>query len=114
MNVLVAAFDVALFTVAVVVLCLEVPYWGYRVIQGIRVYFRFRGTRVLTCPVTHKPAVVEVAARSMGLEKILNEPCLHLSKCSRWPIWPDCGQDCLRSIETHPSELSFSAASRAS
>jgi hypothetical protein len=28
MNVLVAAFDVALFLVAVVVLGLEVPYWG--------------------------------------------------------------------------------------
>jgi hypothetical protein len=114
MNVLVAAFDVALFTVALVVLGLEVPYWGYRMIQGMRVYFRFRGARLVTCPETHKPAVIAVAARSMGMQTILWEPCLRLSECSRWPMRQNCGQDCLRQIEDHPSELRISAAWRAS
>jgi hypothetical protein len=114
MNVLVAAFDVALFIVAVVVLGLELPYWGYRVIQGIRVYFKFRGTRLVTCPETHKPAVVEVAARSMGMQAILDEPCLRLSECSRWPMRRGCGQDCLRQIEARPSELRMSVAWRSS
>ena len=113
MNVLVAAFDVALFTVAVVVLGLEVPYWAYRVIHGIRVYFRFRGTRLVTCPETHKPAVVQVAARSMGMQAVLDEPCLRLSECSRWPMRQGCGQDCLRQIEARPSEMRISAAWRA-
>ncbi len=113
MNILVAAFDVALFVVAVVVLGLEVPYWGYRLAQGIRVYIRFRGTRLVTCPETHKPAVVEVAARSMGMQAILGEPSLRLSECSRWPMCRDCGQDCLRQIEARPSELRISTAWRA-
>jgi hypothetical protein len=99
MNVMVAAFDVALFFVAVIVLGLEVPYWGYRAMKGIRVYFRFRGTRLVTCPETHKPAVVEVAARSMGLQAVLNDPRLHLSECSRWPMRQDCEQNCMRQIE---------------
>ena len=103
MNVLVAAFDVALFMVAVVVLGLEAPYWGYRVIHGIRVYSKFRGTRLVICPETHKPAIVGVAARSMGLQAILNDPCLHLSECWRWPMRRGCGQDCLRQIEARPS-----------
>ena len=114
MNVLVVAFDVALFMVAVVVLGLEAPYWGYRVIQGIRVYSKFRGTRLVTCPETHKPAVVEVAARSMGMQAILDEPRLRLSSCSRWPMCRDCGQDCLRQIEDRPSEVRMSTAWRAS
>jgi hypothetical protein len=99
MNILVAAFDVALFLVAVIVVALEVPYWGYRAIHGFRYYLKFRGTRLVVCPETHKPAVVEVAARSMGWRAILNEPCLHLSECSRWPMRQDCGQNCMRQIE---------------
>jgi hypothetical protein len=113
MNLLVAAFDVALFTVAVVVLGLEMPYWGYRMIHGFRVYSKFRGTRLVTCPETHKPAVVQVAARSMGMQAILDEPCLRLSQCSRWPMRQGCGQDCLRQIEARPSELRISAAWKA-
>jgi hypothetical protein len=113
MNVLVVAFDVALFIAAVVVLGLEVPYWGYRLMQGIRVYFKFRGTKLVTCPETHKPALVQVAARSMGMQAILSEPCLRLSECSRWPMRQGCGQDCLRQIEAPPSELRISAAWRA-
>jgi hypothetical protein len=112
MNVMAAVFTISLFLVAVLVLALEVPYWGYRAIHGFRVYLKFRGTRLVTCPETHKPAVVEVAARSMGLQAILNDPCLHLSGCSRWPMCQDCGQDCLRQIEAHPSELRISDAWR--
>jgi hypothetical protein len=114
MSVLVGAFDVALFLVAVIVLGLEVPYWGYRLVDGIRVHFRFDGTRLVTCPETHKPAVVAVAARSMGMEAILGEPCLRLSECSRWPMRQGCGQDCLRQIEARRSELRISDAWRTS
>lgn len=92
MNIPVAAFDVPLFLVAVVVLALEVPYWGSRAIHGFRYYLKFRGTRLVICPETHKPAVVEVAARSMGWQAILNDPCWTNSP-------PDCrvpGSECLR------------------
>jgi hypothetical protein len=85
-------------------------YLGYRVLQGIRVYWRFRGTRLLTCPETHTDAVIEVAARSMGRQAIMDEPCLRVSQCSRWPMRRECGQDCLRQIEGRSPELRFCAA----
>jgi hypothetical protein len=113
MGVMIAMFDLGV-ALAIVVLAMMAAYGGYRVIHGIRVYFRFRGTRLVTCPETHKPAVVEVAARSMGMQAILDEPSLRLSECSRWPMRGGCGQDCLKQIEVRPSELRFSAACRAS
>ena len=109
MEVLIAIFDLGV-AVGIAVLA---AYLAYRVIHGIRVYFTFRGTRLVTCPETHKPAVVQVAARSMGMQAIWNEPCLQLSECSRWPMRGGCGQDCLRQIEARPSELRLSAAWRA-
>jgi hypothetical protein len=90
-----------------------VLYLGYRVIRGIRVYFKFRGTRVVICPEAHEAALVEVAAGSMGVQAILDEPCLCLSECTRWPMRRGCGQDCLRQIESPPSELRISAAWKA-
>lgn len=113
MEILIAMLD-ALVTLAMVVLAMVTAYLGYRAIHGIRVYFRFRGTRLVTCPETHQAAVVEVAARSMGMQSILGEPCLRVSECSRWPMRGSCGQDCLRQIEARPSELRFSAACKAS
>ena len=110
---LIAMFDAGV-TLAIVMLAMVAVYLGYRVIHGIRVYFRFRGTRLVTCPESHEAAVVEVAARSMGMQAILDEPCLRLSECSRWPMRGGCGQDCLRQIEARRSELRISAAWRAS
>ena len=113
MEAVIAMFDLGV-ALAIVVLAVMAAYLGYRMIHGIGVYFRFRGTRLVTCPETHKAAVVEVAARSMGMQAILDEPCLRLSECSRWPMRGGCGQDCLKQIEVRPSELRFSAACRAS
>ncbi len=45
MNILVAAFDVALFLVAAVVLGLEVPYWAYKAIHRYRVHHKLHATR---------------------------------------------------------------------
>jgi hypothetical protein len=61
--ILIAMFN-ALVPLAVVVFAMVAAYLGHRVIHGIRVYFKFRGTRLVTCPETHKAAVVELAARS--------------------------------------------------
>ena len=103
-----------MLVLAIVVLAVVKAYLGIRVIHGIRVYFRFRRTKLVTCPETHKAAVVKVAARSMGMQAILDEPCLRISECSRWPMREGCGQDCLRQIQAHPSELRISSAWRAS
>jgi hypothetical protein len=113
MEILIAMLD-ATVTLAIVVLAMVAAYLVHRVIHGIRVYFKFRGTRLVTCPESHKPAVVEVAARSMGIQAILDEPCLRVITCSRWPMHGGCGQDCLRQIEARSSELRFSAACKAS
>jgi hypothetical protein len=82
-----------------------VAYVGYRVIHGFRVYFRFRGARLVTCPDTHQVAGVELAARSMCIQAILVQPCLRINRCSRWPMLEGCGEDCLRQIEVRPSEV---------
>ena len=103
-----------MLVLAIVVLAVVKAYLGIRVIHGIRFYFRFRGTRLVTCPETNQDAVVEVPARSMAMQAILGEPCLRLSECSRWPMRGGCGQDCLRQIEARPSELRISSAWRAS
>jgi hypothetical protein len=102
----------AIAIIAIVLFAMLVAYLGHRLIRAIRVYFRFRGTRLLTCPETHEAAVVEVAAKSMAMQAILDDPCLRLSDCSRWPMRKDCGQDCLRQLEVHPSEIRISSAWR--
>jgi hypothetical protein len=113
MEFLIAIIDGGVL-VAVVVLAIVAAYLLQRVIRGIRVYFSFRGSRLVTCPETHQAAMVEVDAESMGMQAILGKPCLRLSECSRWPMREDCGQDCLRQIEARPAELKFIAACRAS
>ena len=63
MDVLIAMFDPGVALAIVVLAVVAAAYLGYRLIHGIRVYFRFRGTRLVTCPETHQDAVVELAAR---------------------------------------------------
>ena len=107
----VATCDLA--AIAAIVLFVFV-YAGYRVIHGIRVYARFRGPTLVTCPETHTDAAVQVAAWSMGMQAILEEPCLRLKACSRWPRrGGGSAQDCLGEIETNPSELRNSGGCRA-
>jgi hypothetical protein len=108
MEWLVAACELA---AVVAVVLLGAMLLAYRVVHGLRNYFRFRGTRLLTCPETHTAAAVQVAAGSMGLQSILGEPRLRLSKCSRGPMrGGGCAQDCLSQIESHSSELGISQA----
>jgi hypothetical protein len=75
-------------------------YWSYRSIG--RTYLRFRGTRVITCPETSKPAAVRLDAQHAALTAALKAPHLRLSTCTRWPERKDCGQECLRQIEASP------------
>jgi len=70
----------------------------------IGTYFKFRGTRVIACPETKEPAAVEVDTWHAALTAPLGEPGLRLRDCSRWPERQDCGQQCLRQIETAPAD----------
>ncbi len=86
--------------IAIAVLALAAALFILRAIPGVRAYFGYRGQRLITCPETHKTEAVDVDAKEAALGAFLSEPTLHLKQCSRWPERQDCGQECLREIET--------------
>ena len=52
---------------------------------AVRAYLKFRGKMLVSCPETHQPAAVRVAAGMAALEATLGNAQLRLSECSRWP-----------------------------
>lgn len=79
-------------------------YVGVRIAQAVGAYFAWRGQRIITCPETHRPAAVEVAAGKAALQTFVGAPFLRLKDCSRWPEKRDCDQACLHQIEESPGE----------
>jgi len=71
-------------------------------VRAFRTYLKFRGKRIVSCPANHLAAAVEVSAAKAALQSTVDEPSLVLSKCSRWPGRPGCGQACLAQIEEAP------------
>ncbi len=92
--------SVTVLTIIIAVLVLAAGLFVLRAVPGVRAYFHFRGKRLVTCPETHKPEAVNVAAGEAGLGAFFNEPTLRLKECSRWPERQNCGQDCLQQIES--------------
>lgn len=70
--------------------------------RGVQAYLKFRGQRLVSCPETHRPAAVRVAAAKVALEATVGSEILELSQCSRWPEREDCPQGCLAQIEEAP------------
>ena len=93
---------VTVLTIIIAVIVLAGALFVYRVVPGVRAYFKFRGTRLVTCPETQEAAAVDVAAGEAALGGLFNEPTLRLHECSRWPERQNCGQDCLSQIEAEP------------
>ena len=59
-----------------------------------------RGTRIVECPETKRPAAVELDAFRAAIAWFGDEPGrLRLAECSRWPEKAGCGQECLGEIE---------------
>jgi hypothetical protein len=77
-------------------------YAIFRVAQAVRVYATFRGKRLVSCPETHQPAAVRVAAGKAAAAAVLGKRPLTLNQCSRWPERQDCPQDCMSQIEEAP------------
>lgn len=74
-------------------------------IRGLfRAYFRFRGTKIVTCPGTGRPATVEVDALHASFTSAVGLPEIRLDKCSRWPMMKECGQTCLVDLDVAPDE----------
>jgi hypothetical protein len=69
----------------------------------VRLYLRFRGTRLVTCPETQKTAAVEVDAVRAALSTV-GKHDLELKQCSRWPGNQSCGQECIAQIEAAPED----------
>src|ERR1035438_1267239 len=89
--------------ITLTVVALALGLFVFRAIPGIRAYFEYRGKRLITCPETHKPEAVDVAAGEVAVGAFLSEPTLRLKECSRWPERQDCGQECLQQIEIGPA-----------
>ena len=89
--------------IALAVLTLAVGLFAFRAIPGIRAYFTYKGKRLITCPETHQPEAVDVAAGEAAVGAFLAEPTIRLKECSRWPERQNCGQECLSQIEIGPA-----------
>jgi hypothetical protein len=70
--------------------------------RALRTYLKFRGKRLVSCPETHQPAAVRVAAGTVALKATVENEQLRLSECSRWPEREACGQECLAQIREAP------------
>lgn len=68
----------------------------------VRSSSRFGGPRIVTCPETHKPAIVEVDSLHATLTSAVGLPDIRLRECSRWPIREQCGQECLMDLDVAP------------
>ena len=90
---------VTVLTIIIAVLVLAVAMFVFRAVPGVQAFFRLRGKRLVTCPETHAPAAVDVAAGEAALGAFVNEPTLRLLECSRWPERERCGQECLQQID---------------
>jgi hypothetical protein len=63
---------------------------------------RWRGTRIVSCPETERPAAVRMDLRYAIAGSIVGRPELRVRDCSRWPERKTCGQTCLTQIEESP------------
>ena len=72
--------------------------------SALNAYFKWRGTRLVTCPETRNSAAVEVDATYAALIAPISARGLRLKDCSWWPERKDCGQDCLQQIKSSPED----------
>jgi hypothetical protein len=85
---------IALIAIAAALLC------GFRWL--VRSFSKYRGSRIVTCPETKKPAIVEVDSLHASLTSTVGLPDIRLEECSRWPIKEQCGQECLIDLDVAP------------
>jgi len=88
-----------------IILILAVAVFAFvEIRRAVHTYLKFRGKMVVSCPETHQPAAVRVAARDAAFRATLGNDQIKLRACSRWPEKEGCGQECLRQIETSPHD----------
>jgi hypothetical protein len=86
----------------VIVLIATASFFGIRWL--VRAFSQYRGTRIVTCPETGRPAVVEVDASHASMTSTVGLPDIRLENCSRWPLREQCGQECLTDLDVAPGQ----------
>lgn len=71
---------------------------------ALTAWFRMRGTRVIVCPETQKPAAVQVDAAHAAVSAMWENADLRLKDCSRWPERRSCDQGCVTQIAIAPHD----------
>jgi len=64
-------------------------------VLGITIHGRYRGARIVTCPVTQRHASVRIDALHAAFTGMTATEQLRLESCSLWPRRSDCAQGCL-------------------
>ena len=86
----------------VLLLLATASYFGIRWL--VRACSRYRGTKIVTCPETGRPTIVEVDALHASMTSTVGLPDIRLENCSRWPLKQQCGQQCLTSLDVEPGQ----------
>jgi len=84
----------------VIVVLVAALWFGIRWL--VRSFSRYRGTKIVTCPETREPAIVEVDPLYTSLTSAAGFPDIRLEHCSRWPLKEQCGQECLMDLDVAP------------
>ena len=92
--------DTAVGSLIAITLLAAALWFGIRWL--VRSSSRYRGSRVVTCPETRRPAIVEVDSLHASLTSTVGLPDIRLEDCSRWPIKGQCGQECLMDLDVAP------------
>lgn len=87
----------------IAILILAVALW-FGVRWLVRHFSKYRGPRIVTCPETKKPAIVEVDSLYASLTSTVGFPDIRLQDCSRWPFKEQCGQECLMDLDVTPEK----------
>jgi hypothetical protein len=69
---------------------------------AIRTWWRFRGTRVVTCPETRRAAGVAVDVGHAMVSAVWERADVRIAACSRWPERHACEETCVPQIEASP------------
>ena len=85
---LLALWVLLLLVCACVVLLLP-TLWRFEI------YYRFRGSRRVTCPTAKQQVAVSFDARQAAVTGSVAKPDLRLANCSQWPAMARCAQDCI-------------------
>lgn len=90
----------AVGTLIAILIVAAALWFGIR--RLVRSFSTYRGPRIVKCPETNKPAIVEVDSLHATLTSTVGLPDIRLKNCSRWPIKEQCGQECLTDLDVAP------------